>query len=100
MSQIAQQDHKTIVGPFDDGILNNEQKRQLRRACLRGTILDCVLTYKVEGVEKQSKVIFANIHSTAGLVVVFYDNATIGLVEVNCGNFQPDDYTDDTTIDE
>lgn len=99
MSQIAQQDHKTIVGPFDDGNLNDEQKKQLRRAYLRGTILDCVLIHKDEGVEKQSKVIYAKKTNNA-LSVVIYDTNAGGVVDADCGNFQPDDYTDDTPTDE
>lgn len=94
MAQIAQQDHLVIDCGTSFLEPTDEAKGKLRKAYLRGTLLDCVLVIKNEDEHSMAKVIEVMKYTDNTLSV--RHNA---LDSIDCGAFQPEDYTDDVPYD-
>lgn len=99
MAQIAQQDHVVINCGESFANMTEEAKKKLRKASLRGTILDVVLTAVIDLNEETTKILAYTKTDDGFLYVYFVDSANAELAEVDCGQYQPEDYTDDVPYD-
>lgn len=108
MAQMAQQNHLVIKAGYLGEEQSEEVKKQLRRAYLRGTLMDVVIDCETEGPFQHEivKVIGCNVtykdieHKTLQDMQVYTIRFSERFAEIDCGKFQPDDYADDTPTDE
>lgn len=100
MAQIAQQDNIVVdfgtIESFDD--VSEEAKKQLRRAYIRGTILDVVIKLKSESFESVGNIVAAYVVNNR-VNVYIVDTINDNLKGIDCGAVQPEDYSDDIPYD-
>lgn len=100
MAQMAQQDHLVIDCGESFQYVSEEVKAKLRKAYLRGTLLDVVLS-AVDGQDiAKTKIIASHKYDDDHIDVYLIDSIRDeSLLVLDCGLLQPEDYTDDVPYD-
>lgn len=100
MAQMAQQSHLVIKAGYLGDEQSEEVKKQLRRAYLRGSLLDVIVESENEEFTEIARVLSYFVSGSNILFISFRSSIDEETYKLDCGAFQPDDYTDDTPTDE